>query len=391
MMDPRQRLKDLQNSLRDYKLVGAILFHSRDIFYYTGTAQPAFLLILPDEYRLFVRRGFEIARKESFLESVCLVEGKDLSSAISHMFPGLGTGESVGTELDLISFTQMNFFKQALGDRKLVDISGVILCQRMVKEPMEIENIRKACHAIHAGHLAVPACLRPGITELELAAAVENAQRLAGHEGCFFTRSHDFVMSRGPLASGPNLGKTSGTLFTLAGAGLSSAVPTGASRRPIEKNDLILVDIPACIDGYHADQSRTYCMGKPSSEEQDLFDKLREVSDCVVRSLVPGSRCTEIYGIARSKADELGIGEAFMCFESGVKAHFIGHGIGLELNEPPIIAAKSSAEIKNHTVVALEMHVLRKNGPVLKLEDTVLVTAEGAQILTETPRHLILC
>ena len=388
-MDPRQRLNGLQDVLRKRDLAGAILLHSRDIFYYAGTAQPAFLFVLPDDFRLVVRRGCEIAKKESFLEGGHLVEGKDLSSVIQFMFPGPGTGERVGTELDLISFSQANSFKQSLGDRHLVDISKDILNQRMVKDQLEIENIRKACAAVHAGHLAALASLRPGISELELAAAVENAQRLAGHAGCFFVRSLDFVMSRGPLASGANLKATSGTLFTLSGAGLSSAVPTGPSRRNIEQGDLVLVDIPACVDGYHADQSRTYCTGQPTAEEEDLYGRLLEVSDYVTRQLLPGVQCSEIYNLAQSKAGELGIGEAFMRFDSGAKAHFIGHGIGLELNELPILAAKSSVFLKDQTVVALEMHLMKKNGPALKLEDTVLVAAEGGQILTNSPRHSI--
>ncbi len=388
-MDPRQRLTGLQDVLRNRDLAGAILFHSRDVFYYAGTAQPAFLFVLPEDFRLVVRRGFEIAKEEAFLEGAHLIEGKHLSSVIAAMFPGAGTGERVGTELDLISLSQANQFKQALGDRHLVDISNDILKQRMTKDPNEIESISKACAAIHAGHLAALASLQPGISELELAAAVENAQRLAGHEGCFFVRSLDYTMSRGPLASGSNLKTTSGTLFTLSGAGLSSAVPTGPSRRNIEPGDLVMVDIPACVDGYHADQSRTYCTRQATAEEQDLYGRLLELSDYVTRHLLPGVQCSEIYNLAQSKAGELGIREAFMRFESGAKAHFIGHGIGLELNELPILAAKSTLVLTEQTVVALEMHVLEKNGPALKLEDTVLVTAEGGQILTKSPRHSI--
>lgn len=259
----------------------------------------------------------------------------------------------------------------------------------MVKDSQEIQSIRKACAAIHKGHLAAMAALRPGLTELELAAAVENAQRLSGHEGCFFLRSNDFVMSRGPLASGPNLKERSGTLFTLSGAGLSRAIPTGPGPRRMERGDLVLVDIPACIEGYHADQSRTYCIGKPSSEEEDLFGRLREVSDRVIRSMVPGVQCSELFGLAQSSADDLSIGEAFMRFDSGAKSHFIGHGIGLELNEHPILTAKNTLALKDQTVIALEMHLMKKDGPALKLEDTVLVTAGGGEILTKSPRHLV--
>lgn len=117
--------------------------------------------------------------------------------------------------------------------------------------------------------------------------------------------------------------------------------------------------------------------------------KLREVSDGVIRYLLPETQCDEIYRLARSKADELAIGDAFMRFDSGAKAHFIGHGIGLELNEQPVLAARNAARLKEHTVIALEIHLMKPGDLALKLEDTILVTAEGGRILTESPRELI--
>lgn len=126
-MDPRQRLNHLQDVLPECGLAGAILFHSRDLFYYSGTAQPALLLVRPDDFSLFIRRGFETARRETFLESEKVVTGKDLPSILSLMFPGAGTRERVGTEMDLISLSVANQFKQALGERELVDISDEIL------------------------------------------------------------------------------------------------------------------------------------------------------------------------------------------------------------------------------------------------------------------------
>lgn len=389
IMEFRRRLRQLQQVIREHGLAGAILFHSRDIFYYTGTAQPAVLLVLPDECSLLVRRGIEVARKEAFLEPEQVCAGKSLAAEVTRLFPGPGSGEKVGTELDLISFRQARQFQRALGDRQLVDISGAVLDQRMVKDRQEIQCIRKACTAVHAGHLAALSRMRPGITELELAAAIENAQRLAGHEGYTFLRTHEYVMSRGPLASGPNLRRTSGTLFTFSGAGLSSAVPTGPSRREIQQGDLVLVDIPSCIGGYHADQSRTYCLGTPSAQERDWFERLRAVSDTVMSHLLPGVSCAEIYNLALRRAEQLGMGDAFMRFESGAKAHFIGHGVGLEINEPPLLAATSDVVLQERFIVALEMHLVTDSGLALKLEDTVLVGSEGAQFLTESPRDLI--
>jgi Xaa-Pro aminopeptidase len=305
------------------------------------------------------------------------------------MFPREVPGTKVGTEMDVLTLYQARTMEKALGMRELVDISGEILDQRSVKDAQEVESIRKACSAVHAGHMAVLSSLRAGMSELELTAAVENAQRLAGHEGCYFMRMPDFVMSRGPLASGPNLRQTSGTLFTLSGAGLSPAIPTGASRRIIEDGDMVLVDIPACIEGYHADQSRTYAVGQARPAALDLFQRLRGVADCLMNSLHPGMTCEEVFTLAMTEAEALGIVDSFLKFQSGARAHFVGHGIGLELNEPPLLARNNGKALKAGMVLALEIHLMEPEGFTLKIEDTVVINPIGAQILTSSPRELM--
>ena len=385
-----RRILLLQSFLKDSGLTGAVLFYSRDVFYYTNTAQPSYLIVRPDDYMLFVRRGFDTALRESWLEAGRISSGKNPEAAVQSFFPGPALpGEKVGTELEMLTIPHARTLNRSLNGRKLVDVSLYVLKQRMVKDEKEIENIRKSCRAVHSGHLAAMSCLREGVSELDLSAAVENAHRVGGHEGCFFMRTTDFVMSRGPLASGPNMRRTSGTLFTLSGAGLSNAVPTGASRRIIRRGDFVLIDIPTCVEGYHADQSRTYFVGKAPAKALDLFSRLREIADSALAVMNPGVSCRQLYSHAFSKAESLGLGESFMCFEGGVKAHFIGHGLGLEINEPPLISAAGKVVLVPGMTLALELHLMTPDGYTMKLEDTVLITEAGAEILTLSPRELI--
>jgi len=371
-------------------LAGALLVYSRDVFYYTGTAQPSYLVILPDDYTLFVRRGYEISLQESWLDDGKISSERDLDEIVRRMFKSDGRArQAIGTELDLAPLPQVRELNHALQGRKLLDISPQILAQRMIKDESETSCIRKACSTIHAGHLSAVSVLRSGISELELSAAVENAHRLAGHEGYVFTRGFDFVQSRGPLASGPNLRRSSGTAFTLAGLGLSSAVPTGASRRIIEYKDLVVIDIAVCVEGYHADQSRTYSVGKAPAKVLDLFQRLREVADSTIEYMRPGLSIAELSRRAFYLSEKLGLGESFMRFDSGTSAHFIGHGLGLEINEPPILSRKSEVWLARGMVLALELHLMEPEGHTVKLEDTVLIGEKGTEILTVSPRELI--
>jgi Xaa-Pro aminopeptidase len=234
----------------------------------------------------------------------------------------------------------------------------------------------------------VLATLREGVTELELAAAVENAHRLAGHEGIFFIRLPDFFMSRGPIGAGPNLLKNSGVVYTITGVGLSPAVPAGPSQRAVGRGETVIVDIPTLVEGYHADQTRTYCIGKTPILLRDLYDDLKGLADHLIACLKPGHTGRDIYRMALERADVLGRSREFMSFGKGKCSRIIGHGIGLELNEPPILSEFDTSVIPEGCVVALDMHMMAEGCGVVKLEDMILVINRGNEILTKSPRRI---
>ena len=377
------RIAQAQEKLRKEHLAGCLLFHSRDVLYYTGTAQPAWLVLLPDDHRLFVRSGMDFVLRETWLSPERVTPERRLSAAVRQMFPGDGHGETVGTELDFLSVLQARELQKALGQRMLVDVTPAVLEQRMIKSEAEVALIRKACAAVHAGHEAAISFLSSNTekTELAMAAAVENAQRLAG-------RQPDFVMGRGPLASGPNLQEISGVVFSITGRGLSPAVPAGASRRVIRKGDIILTDIPSCVQGYHADQTRMYCLGPPPAGAVEWHDRLTELADHLLASIQPGLTSDEVFRLARKKAEKLGIQDALLRFPSGLRAHFVGHGLGRDLNEPRLPGLGRSDRRRTGMVLALELHIMTGDGLTLKLEDTFHLTDNGCRLLTFSQREL---
>ena len=388
-MDPKNRIKFLQNKLQKQELCGALLFYSRDILYYTGTAQPSYLVVLPEDYFLFVRSGFEFALNDVFIEKHKVIEERKLANVYKKMFSQTKSGnKKIATELDILPVKQFYEFKIIFSEYEFFDISPIVLEQRKKKDKFEIANIKEACRIIDMGHQAVLSNLRDGITELELAASVENAHRTAGHEGIFFVRLPDFFMSRGPISSGPNLFKFSGVVYSVTGIGLSPSVPAGPSRRIISRGDIVIVDIPTLADGYHADQTRTYVLGKAGEKLKTMYIKLKEIADLLIEDIKPGMKCSEIYQMAIKKSEKLNVAETFLNFGNGKKSRLIGHGVGLELNEPPIISNYEHTEISDGYIIALEMHMMDKNVGVIKLEDTILISHRGNEILTKSPRHL---
>ena len=386
-MEHEERIEFLQEMIKQEGWGGALLFYSRDVFYYTGTAQPSYLMVFPDDHMLYVKSGFEFASKEVFIDKEKVREERRLENIYSEVFHSFQE-KRIATELDLLPANEFLKFQDIFKGFDWVDVSPHVLEQRKRKDASEIERIKEACGVIDAGHNAVLSNLKEGITELEMAAAVENAHRLAGHEGIFFIRQPDFFMSRGPISSGPNLFKISGVVYTVTGVGLSPSVPAGPSRRRMSERDLLVVDIPVLVNGYHADQTRTYLLGKADEKVKATYDKLREIADHLIESIGPGMRCSEIYKLAVAKAEALGAGDAFLNFGGGKRSHLIGHGIGLEINEPPVLAPNDHSIVSDGYVIALDMHILDEEVGVFKLEDMILIGEKDNQILTKSPREL---
>lgn len=385
----KDRISALQRRLVEDGIDAALLVYSRDVLYYTGTAQPSCLLVTPGDYTLYVRSGLEFALQDVFIGREKLLEERRLEKILAGALTRLaGKPGKVGSELDVLTAEQFEALRKAGPGVEFVNISALTLEQRKVKETGEIERLRRACDAVHAGHEAIMTTLHEGVTELELAAAVENAHRLAGHEGIFFIRLPDFFMSRGPIGAGPNLSRISGVVYTITGVGMSPAVPAGPSRRAIRRGETVVVDIPTLVDGYHADQTRTYCIGKADKAIHELYGDLKAVADHLISSIRPGMTGRDVYRMARQKADDLGRSPEFMSFGGGKASRILGHGVGLELNEPPILSEHDTSPIPEGCVVALDMHMMTREGGVVKLEDMIHVGRGGNEILTRTPRKL---
>lgn len=383
------RIPDLQRRMAEEGIDAALILYSRDLLYYAGTTQPSFLLVTKGHHALFVRWGMEFVLRETWLDPKAIHPWGGYSD-VARFLHGHGLERGlIGLEMDVLPAEIFLKVLKACEGFDPRDITPVILDQRRVKDWTEVERTRQACRIVHAGHVRLLEVFRKGMTELELSSEIERAHRAHGHEGEYFMRQFDFVMSRGPLVSGENLSRISGRIRSISGVGLSPSVPAGASGRVIRKGDLLMVDIPTHYRGYHADQSRTYSVGRPSTSVKAMHDALREIADGILDQMRPGVSCAQLYRKAMESARKLGMEDSFMRIgKEMAPLDFIGHGLGLEINEPPLIGPKGGVLLESGMTLGLEMVMTRSPTEVVKLEDTVLVTPVGGELLTITPREL---
>jgi Xaa-Pro aminopeptidase len=367
-----------------------LLLHPRDVLYYATTVRPAALLVASHEAILFVRRGLQYAREEA---TVARVEPMNGFSSVSDTIAELGlTGGVLGTELDVVPARIAQRLREVFPSWSLADVSPLVLAQRAVKDEGEIAATRGAAAVADAGQRAVVQAVAPGMSELALAAEVEAAMRRAGHEGFQPLR---YPEARGGgifLMSGENLAVRGGHGLVVTGTGLSPAMPYGPSQRVLRPGDLIVVDIGSTYAGYTADESRTFVVGQATDWQQALFAAVRATEDAILDTLRPGTAVADLYAVAEGVVAR----GAPPHFAPGSLAlpGFVGHGVGLELDEPPVLWPRDETRFQAGMVLAIEVEVSAPapaQRTMIKLEDTVLVRPGGCERLTGTPRELIEC
>jgi Xaa-Pro aminopeptidase len=386
--NPLRRIRGLQKRLLDADVDVALLNYSKSVYYCTGTTQPSFLILAPEDYHLLILKGMEHVPGETWLPGEKISQGR--FDGISHILKRWRiNGGTLGMELDVLPTALYFKVARMFPQFKIVDVSKVVLEQRKIKDQEELAHLREAGRILHQGHERILNVLREGMTELELSSDVEDAHRRAGHEGQYFGRQWDFFMGRGVLASGENLSRIAGKIQSITGAGLSSAIPMGASARKINRGDMVVVDIPTFYRGYHSDQSRTYVIGKAPAVCRDLYQGMREIADRTVEFLKPGVTCNDVYEKAVSVAREIGMEPYYLKIGGSTeRLPFVGHGVGLEVNELPLLSKGSLDVIEAGTVATLEIEMWKSEKEVVKVEDTIAVHSDGAEILTISPRDL---
>jgi Xaa-Pro dipeptidase len=385
-----QRIRTLQDLIVKAGMAAAMVWYSRDLLYYTGACQPSWLVVLPDACRLFVRSGYEVAKRQATIGTDLMEEVRDAKRLVDYLHDhGVAKGAVIGTELDVLPVNGWRQWCSRMPDWDLEDMTPLILGQRQIKDSAEIESIWRACRVMDLGHDRIRATLKAGMTELEVAATIEDVHRREGHAGIYFMRHPDFFMARGLCASGRNLMRLSGPAFSLSGVGLDAAVPAGPSQRVIRMGDSLLIDIPVLVCGYHVDMARTYVAGTADQRRRDMHKKLEQLFGFAGHVLRPGMTWGQGYHAVARQADLLGVGDFFQRMAGCGKLHFIGHGVGLEINEPPLVTARNADPILAGTVLALEMHLLDENDFALKMEDMLLIGEEENVFMTRTPRALL--
>ena len=380
------RISTFRNKLKEKQIDAALLLQNVDLFYFTGTLQNGALYVPKEREAVFlVQKDYARAAAESPLPCIRMTSIKDLPSLLQEQGGG---GKKVGMELDVIPVSLLDRVRGFFPQWEILSASAEIKEVRSIKSDFEIRQIRRSGEMITQVFSSVKDHLREGMTEVELDGILVSIGRALGHQGFLRMRGFNQEMMNIQVVSGESGSVTSFCDTPLCGRGVSPAVAQGSSSRKIKRDEPVVIDYGGCHNGYVTDETRTFVLGRL----KDHFQKAYRVALDILRETESFARAGElpsrIYERAQEMAAREGLADNFMGYGEG-KVAFIGHGLGLEINELPIISRGGRKPLQAGMVFAFEPKFVFPGEGAVGVELDYIVRENGLERVTQFTREVI--
>ena len=303
---------------------------------------------------------------------------------ISELLPVLP--KNIALELDSLTVNDYNRLSKVFAGCEIKDASSILRYLRSVKTDYEIAKM-KECGVRHdEAYRHIHKIYREGMSDIELQIEIERQLRLDGSLGIFRIHGESMELFMGNVICGDNADAPSPYDFAMGGAGLDESLPVGCNGTVIKPGMTVMVDMCGNFNGYMTDMTRVFYVGKLD----DLAKKAHETSIAIHHRLVqeakPGVQASRLYEIALEITREAGLEDFFMGHKQ--KAGYIGHGVGIEVNEAPVLAPRSREILEMGNVIALEPKYVIPHVGAVGVESTYVVTENGLECITNFPEEI---
>jgi Xaa-Pro dipeptidase len=384
------RTLNIQRELQQHNIDGLFIVQRVDLFYFSGTAQNGFMYI-PSHGAplLFIKQYLPRAEVESSIAEIIKIKSiKKIPGLIIDYFGRLP--DTIGFELDVIPVNDFNFYQSLFPDSKTVDGSPLILKLRRIKSAWEIAQLENTAEMTRKTFEYMRANIQPGLTEMEFAGMFETYARKLGHGASLRVRHYQTEGYPWHVLSGKSGGMVGLLDSPASGAGTSAAFPVGAGNKKLCADEPIMVDLGSVLNGYHMDETRMLAIDSMPQRAMDASRIAIEIHNSVIEKAKPGITVGELFEHSVQLAKSLGYEEPYLG-PTGHKVSFIGHGIGLELIEPYIMAKNKNNPLGPGMTFALEPKLVYENEFAAGVESVFLVTETGAQLISKAPVEIFVC
>lgn len=389
-LELQNRTFTLQQKMRQEGIEGALLVQRADTLYFSGTAQNVHVYI-PREGRpvVLAYRDFARAQAESSWGVIPLTGFSKIPDLIHGA--GLPLPTVLGLEFDVLPVNHFERYRKLFSEASFRDVSALIRSQRARKSEWELQRLEESARIFPEVLSYAQQILRPGMSEVELESLLEGKAREVGHEGFVRVRDFDFEFHWCGIMAGARAAVQGSFNGPVVGQGVSIEYPQGASRAQIQEGEPVVIDLVTVAYGYQMDQTRILTLKHIPEPLQDAHAVALAVEERLRRAMVPGRVAGEIYEeILTWVKENTPYADNFMGYGQG-RVGFLGHGVGLELDEQPTISKGSKEVLQPGMVVAIEPKLVFPGLGAVGVEDTVVVEGqEGARFLCPVPREIVI-
>ncbi len=350
------RIEKIRKKMQDNQIKNFLITKKENVRYLSSFTGTAGKVLITEKENIFIT-DFRYLDQAAEQTEAFIIE--EISSNFMEGFADLLKNKEIkelSFESDDINYKTYQDFKTKLELKELNAVNGIVEELRLIKDKNELEKIKKAVEIADKGFQFLLDFIKPGKTEKEISLELEYFMKKNGGEANAF----DFIVA----------------------SGKRGALPHGtASNKIVEKGELITIDFGTVYQGYHSDMTRTVALGEVSAKQKEIYSIVLEAQLKVIDNIKAGMSCVDADKIARDLIAKAGYKENF--------GHGLGHGIGLEIHEGPRLSYTADGIIKEGMIVTDEPGIYISGFAGVRIEDDLLITAEGCEVLNSSPKELI--
>lgn len=363
------------------KCEAVLIADNADVFYASGCFFRGYVYFSPPERPVyFVIRPVGLAG-----ERVKYIRKPEQIPEILREM-GYAIPSRIGLELGMLTYNDVARLSNVFAGASVVDATGIMRACRMVKTPYELQLMREDGIRQCAAYGGIGKIYRAGMSDLEFQIEIERLLRLEGCLGYGRMSGNLMEINLGSVISGDNADVPTPYDFAMGGAGVDPSLPVGADGSLLKPGTSVMVDMNGCFNGYQTDMTRVWSIGEIPELAMKAHDCSRKILRRLEKESLPGMPLCSMYAAAEEEASRAGLSDYFMGHNQ--KAGFIGHGVGIELNEQPPITPRNALPLEENMTLAIEPKFVIPAVGAVGVENTYIVTSLGLENITPFPEEI---
>ncbi|MDD2336513.1 MAG: Xaa-Pro peptidase family protein [Geobacteraceae bacterium] len=351
----KNRVAAARELLQRFDIDAILVSDMKDMRYLSGfTGSEGLLLLTRAETFLLVDSRYT-AQAKAETSGLTVVEFREKKTALSSLLSEYALS-SLGIQAERVTVSFYNEMVKHLPTVRVFQMAAEVTLLRVIKDSREIECLGKTAKLASEALLNILQTIQPGDTEKDIALRLEFAMRSAGADD----KAFDFIVASGERG----------------------ALPHGrATSKPLCRGELVTIDFGALLEGYNSDETVTVAFGKPDEQQRKIYQIVKDAHDIAFDAVKPGVQCKDIDSVAREYITKQGYGDYF--------GHGLGHGVGLDIHEKPLVSFRSEDVVLEGMVFTIEPGIYIPGWGGVRIEDMVVATSDGCRLLSRVPKDLM--